>query len=141
MDHIAATSKPVFEFLHTLRKRSRQPPQTSLCLGSADFCSCRADKPPSPDPLEPLLMRGWPITGPRVTPTNPPRPMLACFLEGGKVLLDPCVSRWSYVELPQWVTQAEVCDLLLPLSTMRTLRVGCSDPCCACFPWPFHHGE
>lgn len=79
---------------HT-KARERTPPQTSLCLGPADFCSCRTDDRPSPDPLEPLLMGGLA----RLTPANPPGPLLALFVEGGDVLLDPVgfggLRRWD----------------------------------------------
>lgn len=84
-DCTAATSRPVCEFLRTPRQGSGRSPQTSLCPGPADFCSCRTDDPPSPDPLEPLLMGGLA----RLTPANPPGPLLALFVEGGDVLLDP----------------------------------------------------
>lgn len=87
--------QPVCEFLRTPRQGSGRPPQTSLCLGPADFCSCRTDDRPSPDPLEPLLMGGLA----RLTPANPPGPLLALFVEGGDVLLDPVgfggLRRWD----------------------------------------------
>lgn len=77
--------------VHT-KARDQITPTTSLCPGSADFCSWRTDKPPSPAPLEPQLMGSWPAPGHRVTLTSPLGPLLALLMDGGKVPLDPCVS-------------------------------------------------